>query len=521
MLLARRSLGDPWPQRLVDRGDDPGLQGRGRRADGLGKAGHAVEQIPHDGIACPVTRSNAAPDHGRIWPDRPQSHNPGWPARRWCATLRDLRARRATRASIAGAVLPCRSSAVQNLVRLDGNSILRPKGVHDQRAKRRIGKIEGLWQTSATWSNCAALPILSPLASTRPGARGRAPGHCALDFQREPQGTRRRAWARALPPHQLWSLSNDRGALAVSRRRPGAADGRFCPPMARGRKPAQPHVLTVETSLNFTLGRISDAILSASEILAAEKPQVLIDPIWIAEPDTHQVSGIADDWQGATRSRVRIAAADADFVASPSDVVLLADGWVLACRVPAGTAHPASAAQLFAGPIMIPELPRPLLQQAMDYCARHRVSDAQFISEPPGALPRLFNDHPEAAFFIPGSVLSARLGLLRMRTVAPDPPLTTRIVAHADPFLDRARVHPPLAGRACRAAPDPWTNPGRQLSPGSLLQHAASPAPGLHRGAWRQHRSASVERAVAQVGDVARWCTVRAPQRWPRPDRAW
>ena len=200
-----------------------------------------------------------------------------------------------------------------------------------------------------------------------------------------------------------------------------------------GRKPAQPHVLTVETSLNFTLGRISDAILSASEILAAEKPQVLIDPIWIAEPDTHQVSGIADDWQGATRSRVRIAAADADFVASPSDVVLLADGWVLACRVPAGTAHPASAAQLFAGPIMIPELPRPLLQQAMDYCARHRISNARFISEPPGALPRLFNDHPEAAFFIPGSVLSARLGLLRMRTVAPDPPLTTRIVAHGDP----------------------------------------------------------------------------------------
>jgi DNA-binding transcriptional LysR family regulator len=200
-----------------------------------------------------------------------------------------------------------------------------------------------------------------------------------------------------------------------------------------GRKPAQPHVLTVETSLNFTLGRISNAILNASEILAAEKPQVLIDPIWIAEPDTHQVSGIADDWQGATRSRVRIAAADADFVASPSDVVLLADGWVLACRVPAGTAHPASAAQLFAGPVMIPELPRPLLQQAMDYCARHRISNARFISEPPGALPRLFDDHPEAAFFIPGSVLSARLGLLRMRTVAPDPPLTTRIVAHADP----------------------------------------------------------------------------------------
>ncbi|MBV9630825.1 MAG: LysR family transcriptional regulator [Xanthobacteraceae bacterium] len=200
-----------------------------------------------------------------------------------------------------------------------------------------------------------------------------------------------------------------------------------------GRKPAQPHVLTVETSLNFTLGRISNAILRAGEMLATEKPQVLIDPIWIAEPDTHPVSGIADDWQDPTRSRVRIAAADVAFVASSSDVVLLADDWVLACRVPAGTAHPASVAELFAGPVMIPELPRPLLQQAMDYCARHLIGTARFISEPPGALPRLFDDHPEAAFFIPGSVLSARLGLLRMRTVAPDPPLTTRIVAHADP----------------------------------------------------------------------------------------
>lgn len=199
------------------------------------------------------------------------------------------------------------------------------------------------------------------------------------------------------------------------------------------RKPARAHVLTVETSLNFTLGRISNAILRAGELLAAEKPQVLIDPIWIAEPDTHPVYGIANGWQDAARSGVRIEAADAAFMPSPSDVVLLADDWMLACRVPAGTADPARAAELFGGPVMIPELPRPLLQQAMDYCARHRVSNARFISEPPGALPRLFDDHPEAAFFIPGSVLSARLGLLRMRTVAPDPPLTTRIVAHAHP----------------------------------------------------------------------------------------
>ena len=78
------------------------------------------------------------------------------------------------------------------------------------------------------------------------------------------------------------------------------------------RKPVRPHMLTVETSLNFTLGRISNAILRASEMLAAEKPQVLVDPIWVAEPDAHQVDGIADGWQGAARSRMRIEATDED-----------------------------------------------------------------------------------------------------------------------------------------------------------------------------------------------------------------
>jgi DNA-binding transcriptional LysR family regulator len=199
------------------------------------------------------------------------------------------------------------------------------------------------------------------------------------------------------------------------------------------RKPAQPHRLTVEISLNFTIGRISNAILRASEMLAADKPQVLVDPIWIAEPETHPVYGIAGGWGEAAQSCVRIGAAGHTFVPSKTDVALLSDDWVLACRVPAGTQQPASAAELFAGPVLIPELPRPLLQQAMDYCTRHKVGSARFIGEPPGALPRLFDDHPEAAFFVPGSVLSARLGLLRMRTVAPDPPLTTAIVAHAEP----------------------------------------------------------------------------------------
>jgi LysR family transcriptional regulator, nitrogen assimilation regulatory protein len=198
---------------------------------------------------------------------------------------------------------------------------------------------------------------------------------------------------------------------------------------SRDRSSAQ--VLTIEINLNFTLGEISKAIVRAAEAMATERPEVLIDPIWMAERDVQAVHGIADAWDGVQRCRMSIHAAS---IAMPQagDVALLIDPWVLACRLPANTEQPASAEELFAGPVMVPALPRALLDQVADYCAAHNIRNVRFTSDHPGALPRLFGEHPDTALFVPASMLSARLGLLRLRATAPDPPLTSAVVARAD-----------------------------------------------------------------------------------------
>jgi LysR family transcriptional regulator, nitrogen assimilation regulatory protein len=192
------------------------------------------------------------------------------------------------------------------------------------------------------------------------------------------------------------------------------------------------HVLTIEINLNFTLGEISKAIVRAAEAMATERPHVLIDPVWMAERDAQAVHGIADAWEGVERCRMSIHAASGAAPSQAGDVALLADPWVLACRLPASTEQSASAEELFAGPVMVPALPRALLDQVADYCAAHNIRNVRFTSDHPGALPRLFGEHPDTAFFVPASMLSSRLGLLRLRSTAPDPPLTSMVVARAE-----------------------------------------------------------------------------------------
>jgi LysR family nitrogen assimilation transcriptional regulator len=76
-----------------------------------------------------------------------------------------------------------------------------------------------------------------------------------------------------------------------------------------------------------------------------------------------------------------------------------------------------------------------------------------FTSDHPGALPRLVDQHPDTAFFVPSSVVSPRLGLLRIKTTAPDPPLTATILARADP-LDQSATLFIRHLRAALAEPD-------------------------------------------------------------------
>ncbi|HEY5264646.1 MAG TPA: LysR family transcriptional regulator, partial [Steroidobacteraceae bacterium] len=123
---------------------------------------------------------------------------------------------------------------------------------------------------------------------------------------------------------------------------------------------------------------------------------------------------------------------------------ILSDPWVLACRLPADTAQVPSAAELFSGRLMVPALRQRLIEQAMEYFNVHGIRGVQFMTEHPAALPRYIAEHPEAVLFLPESVLSARLGLLRVRTIAPDVPLVTKIAAQAqtsDPAVARFIGH--------------------------------------------------------------------------------
>jgi DNA-binding transcriptional LysR family regulator len=190
-------------------------------------------------------------------------------------------------------------------------------------------------------------------------------------------------------------------------------------------------LLTVEIGLSFTIGGIGDAIACAVETMAAERPEILVDPIWADEKDSPRIESLAEAWPEIARSRIVIALAPERAGMAKGSAVLLSDRWVFACRLPAATAKPASAADLAAGRLVVPELSPPLIDQADRYFSRNRISSVRFVNEHPGELPRVIDNYPDAAVFVPESLISRRLGFLHVKTVAPDTPLTMNIVARA------------------------------------------------------------------------------------------
>ena len=205
---------------------------------------------------------------------------------------------------------------------------------------------------------------------------------------------------------------------------------------------AEGHLITLELDLSYSIGRISKAIDRAAEAIVADDPDVLVEPRWIAEKGF--VRSLADHWPGLRRSEVTLRAVKDDSGAAIGDVVLLSDPWVLACRLPADTARLPSAAELFSGRLLVPALRQLLVDQASAYFSEHGIHGVQFMTEHPGALPCYIAEHPDAVFFLPQSVLSARLGLLRVRTIEPDLPLVAKIVARtetADPAVTRFIDH--------------------------------------------------------------------------------
>jgi LysR family nitrogen assimilation transcriptional regulator len=189
--------------------------------------------------------------------------------------------------------------------------------------------------------------------------------------------------------------------------------------------------LTVDVGLSFTIGGISQALRRAIDRMGAERADVFVDPVWTDEKDLPHIGAFAEDWTEPERSRLTIALADAGQQKSRHATTLIADKWVFACRLPAGTQSPPSAADLTTGRIVVPLLSPPLIEQADRYFSQHSITGVRFLNDHPGDLPRVIDDYPDAALFVPQSLISARLGLSNVAVVTPHRPLTMEIVARA------------------------------------------------------------------------------------------
>jgi LysR family nitrogen assimilation transcriptional regulator len=189
--------------------------------------------------------------------------------------------------------------------------------------------------------------------------------------------------------------------------------------------------LTVDIGLSFTIGGISKALRRAINNMASERPDVFVDPVWTDEKDIPQIGALAQDWTEPERSRVSITLGERGRRPSKHATTLLADPWVFACRLPAGSTSRPSAADLIAGRIVVPLLSPPLIEQADRYFSQRKTTGVRFLNDHPGDLPRMIDDYPDAALFVPQSLISPRLGLSNVAMVPLDSPLTMTIVARA------------------------------------------------------------------------------------------
>jgi len=98
-------------------------------------------------------------------------------------------------------------------------------------------------------------------------------------------------------------------------------------------------VLTVDIGLSFTIGGISKALRRAIETMGADRPDILVDPVWTDEKDIPHISALAQDWNGPERSRVTIVLGDENHRESRRAVTLLSDPGCLPAVYPRARAN--------------------------------------------------------------------------------------------------------------------------------------------------------------------------------------
>jgi len=186
--------------------------------------------------------------------------------------------------------------------------------------------------------------------------------------------------------------------------------------------------LVVEVDFGFAIGDVSKALRVAAEAMASIYPDVLVEMQW---KDETEMSPAAPDGRMSETagSHVRINLAEQGRARQKREVVVHPDPWVFASRLPAGTRRPLGTRALTEGPIVVPMLSSGLIDQADRYFSIHKIKGVRFLRDHPGDLPRVIDEYPEAALFVPRSIASPRLGLSNVFTVPPQHPLVMDVVA--------------------------------------------------------------------------------------------
>lgn len=190
--------------------------------------------------------------------------------------------------------------------------------------------------------------------------------------------------------------------------------------------------LIVSIDLSFTVGGISKALRIAVDRMAREHSDVFIEPQWKDDRDAPpHIDLLSSEWRDLPRNQIRVGLVEPGQRRSRSDKLVLSDPWAFAFRMPADTQRPPRAPGLVAGRIVVPLLAPPLIEQADRYFSQHKITGVRFLNEHPGDLPRVLDEYPDAALFVPRSLIAAQLGLSNVAIVEPEHPLKMDVIARA------------------------------------------------------------------------------------------
>lgn len=189
--------------------------------------------------------------------------------------------------------------------------------------------------------------------------------------------------------------------------------------------------LIVDIDFPFAIGEVSKALRLGIDRMGSDRPDVFVDVRWKDEADPFRCEISARRLNGSSLSQLWISLSEANQPRQKHEELLCRDPWVFAFRLPAGTQPPADVSVVTGGRIVVPMLGPALTEQADRYFGVHKVKGVRFLHDHPGDIPRTIDDYPDAAVFVPRSLISPRLGLSRIATLVPEHPLTTEVVARA------------------------------------------------------------------------------------------